>query len=334
MKKSAKRSFQIVFWVIVFAIVIVAIAIYWHRDTICPSTDDAYVQANIVHIAPQINGPVDKVLVKNYQYVKKGQLLFTVDPRPFVLAVKTASAKLALAKQSIDSDKDQVASSKNAVASSYADLILAENNSKRIMKLVKDGQMSKQDGDKTQDQLKVAEANFASAKNQLRQAIAELGSPGEKNANLRQAKANLADAKLDLSYTKVYAPEAGQLANFTLRPGNMLATGQQVFSIVENNTWWLSANFKETQLNRIHPNQKAKIVLDMYPDHTFYGKVAHLSPGSGSAFSLLPPENASGNWVKVTQRFPIKVIIIGKPNPHYPLRVGASATVTVDTTSS
>lgn len=333
MTKAAKRSFQFIFWGIIVLIIIVAVGIYWHHDTLYPSTDDAYVDADIVHIAPQVSGPADKIYVKNYQYVKKGALLFTIDPRPFLLKVQTAQAKLNLTQQDIASDQAQVDSSKNAVASSYANLILAENNAKRILKLVKDGQVSKQDGDKIEDQLRVAKANYEQAKNQLRQAIAQLGSSGDKNASLRQAKANLADAKLNLSYTKIYAPESGQLVNFTVRPGNMLSAGDKLFSIVEDHSWWLAANFKETQLERIHPGQHATVVLDMYPDHKFHGRVVHLSPGSGSAFSLLPPENASGNWVKVTQRFPIKVVITSKADANYPLRVGASATVTIDTRS-
>lgn len=195
-----------------------------------------------------------------------------------------------------------------AVAAQQAALLLAQQNADRILKLVAIGQMPKASGDQAQSQLDSAKAN------------------------LLADQAQLDSAKLDLQHTQVTAPGDGVLAQFLLQPGNNVVANTTLFMIIEQNNFWIDANFKETQLAYIRPGQSAKITLDMYPDHSFTGKVDAVSSASGAVFSLLPPENASGNWVKVTQRFPVK-IVIQDPDPAYPLRAGATATATIDTNS-
>jgi membrane fusion protein (multidrug efflux system) len=155
-----------------------------------------------------------------------------------------------------------------------------------------------------------------------------LGEVGAKNAAVRGAAANLSQATLDLEHTKVYAPASGLIANFGLRPGSMVQREVPLFTIIGDEEYWVDANFKETELDRIVTGQKASVVLDMYKRHPFEGEVESLSGGSGSAFSLLPAQNATGNWVKVTQRVPVRVRITN-PDPKYPLRVGTTATVRV-----
>jgi membrane fusion protein (multidrug efflux system) len=148
------------------------------------------------------------------------------------------------------------------------------------------------------------------------------------SASVRAAQANLQQARLDLDRTHVRAPTAGYVANLSLRPGNTVTPGAPLFSIVGNDEFWVDANFKETELSRVHPGQPARVTLDMYPKHPFDGVVESVSPGSGAAFSLLPPQNATGNWVKVTQRVPVRVRITN-PDPAFPLRIGTTATVDV-----
>lgn len=142
----------------------------------------------------------------------------------------------------------------------------------------------------------------------------------------------MAQAQLNLKYTHITAPTSGFIANLTLRQGDTVTAYQQLFALIDNQSWWVQANFKETQLTRIRPGQSATIKVDMYPRRTFSGRVMSISSAAGASFSLLPPENASGNWVKVTQRFPVKVLITAH-DPRYPLRLGASSTVTINTTS-
>ena len=194
------------------------------------------------------------------------------------------------------------------LASAEANLTLALQNANRTLKLVEIHQSSLSSGDEVTS--KVADAKAAVA----------------------LYRAELAKAQLDLSYTTVRAPAAGVITQFVLRPGNYVRADNTLFILVEQNQFWVDANFKETQLTRIRPRQTATIVLDMYPSKTFTGVVDAVNTASGSQFSLLPPENASGNWVKVTQRFPVK-IIIAQLDPAFPLRVGATAQVTVDTAS-
>jgi len=147
-------------------------------------------------------------------------------------------------------------------------------------------------------------------------------------ANLKLAEASLAQAKLDLEHTHITAPASGIINNMILRPGTMVQAQVPLFVLISNQQFWIDANFKETELKNIKPSQMVSIVLDMYPSQIFHGVIDSISHSSGTAYSLLPPQNATGNWVKVTQRIPVKIMVID-PNPEFPLRVGATASVTV-----
>jgi membrane fusion protein, multidrug efflux system len=252
-----------------------------------PSTDDAYVQANTINVAAQVTGPVANVFVNDHQTVLKDQLLFTIDPRPFQIAVDKADA---------------------ALAAQQAALLLAEQNANRTLGLVAIGQEPKASGDQAKSQLDSAKAELMADQAQLDQ------------------------AKLDLQHTQITAPRTGIVTQFLLRPGNNVVADNTLFMRVEQDHFWVDANFKETQVAHIKPGQPVNIVLDMFPKHIFHGVVDAVSSASGSVFSLLPPENASGNWVKVTQRFPVK-ILIQNPDANFPLRAGATATATIDTTT-
>lgn len=187
---------------------------------------------------------------------------------------------------------------------SMANLKLAEITAARTNELLKRKATSLQEGDNRQAAL------FAAI------------------ANVQLAKANLAQAQLNLSYTRITAPTNGWVTNVTLRIGDILSANQAQFALVNNDEYWVDANFKETEFARLHPGQKAKIKVDMYSKYSFEGVIDSISSGSGTAFSLLPPENATGNWVKVTQRVPVRVRILN-PNAKLPLRIGTTATVTI-----
>ena len=295
-----------------------------------PNTDDAYVNANIVNIAAQVSGPVNQVFVQNNQLVKQGQLLFTIDPSPFQIAVNRSMAALELAQQNMNVDNAEVKTAQAKLAQAQAELMVQEQNVPRILTLVSKGEMSKADGADAQGKLDNAKAAYDAAQGQLQQAIQALGASGKQNAQVQQAYANLASDQLNLQHTKIYAPSSGYLVNFSLQPGTMVTAQQALFALVQNNLWWVDSNFKETDLANIRVGQPATIELDTYPGVDFKGKVDSISSGSGAAFSILPPENATGNWVKVTQRFTVKVVFVNPP-PQYPLRVGASSTVTINT---
>lgn len=301
---------------------------YWQYCNTHPSTDNAYIKANIIQINANINGQVQQVFVKDNQVVKKGDKLFELDSRPLKIALKKAMAELKLSQQTIASNLDAVEVTKAREAQARAQLELDQKNTARILSLVKDGKASIADGDKAKAQLSVSQARLSASHNQYKQALSTLGLSGEQNPKLRQAQAALEQAKLNLSYSLVLAPTAGKIANFSLRPGDMVQQGHSIFNLIEQKQWWVEANYKETQLKNIKTGQSATITLDMYPDHPLTGTVSSISGGTGSTFSLLPTENAAGNWVKVTQRIPVKIAL---NNVDIPLAVGASATVEIDT---
>jgi membrane fusion protein (multidrug efflux system) len=190
------------------------------------------------------------------------------------------------------------------------------------------GIVSRQNAENVQTQASTAEAAVKAAEANVVQAQSALGKPGAENAGVQAAAAELANARLDLARTHVTAPVSGTVANLTFRPGSVVQPGVPLFAIIGEQEYWVDANFKETQLNRLRPNQPAIVKVDMYPGHEFKAVVQSVSGGSGTAFSLLPPQNATGNWVKVTQRVPVRVRILD-PDPQYPLRVGTTARVDV-----
>lgn len=327
-----KRALSIILPIIAIAILAVAGTWYFHHKELYPSTDDAYVQAHIINIAPRVNGKVDQVYVSENQKVSQGQLLFTIDKTPYQIAVDEAEAKLEQIRYQVQAAQMGVDSTYAKLNQSKAELTNTRLSSKRILSLAKSGYVSKSDADNAVKNLKVAEQAVSAARSQLKQALNQRGATGNNNAQLKEAESALAKAKLDLSYTTITAPSSGYIENFDLRPGAVLSAYQQAFALVDDKTFWIQANFKETQLERIKGDQQATITLDMYPKHVFHGKVSSLSASTSTSFSLLPPENASANWVKVTQRFPVRILVTDKFNRTYPLRMGASATVVVNTT--
>ena len=260
---------------------------FWQYYQTHITTENAYVNANVVQIAAQVGGPVLTLAVENNQPVKKGALLFEIDPARFVTALEEAAAQ---------------------VAQTDAQFKNANINFERIVDLVAQKFLPPEEKDNARTALDVA------------------------SANLKLAQAKFEKAKLDLEYTRVTAPTDGLINNLTLRPGTIVQAQAPLFVLIDNDQYWVDANFKETELEDIRPQQPATIVLDMYPGFTFKGIVGSISGSSGTVFSLLPPQNATGNWVKVTQRIPVKVWI-QNPSPEHPLKVGATATVTINTAS-
>lgn len=300
-----------------------------HRDRY-PSTDDAYVETHVVQLAPQVSGSITAIAVYNNQIVNKGEVLFTIDNRPFQAHLSKAKAQLKIANQSVAGAADAIKEGEAEVNRMSANLEVTRKYTQRILQLVKTEQASLAAGDNARGQLKSAQAAYQAACNKLAKIKANLGELNKQNAAILNALADVKNAEWNLEHTQIKAPADGIITNFNLRPGTSVQAGIPLFQLVETNQWWINANYKETQLNRLKPGQVATIKVDMYPKVTFKGVVDSISRGSGAAFSLLPPENASGNWVKVVQRFPVKILFVHPPKD-YPLRVGASSTITVDT---
>jgi membrane fusion protein (multidrug efflux system) len=298
-----------------------------------PSTDDAYINADVVHVAAQVAGPVIEVNVANQDYVHQGDRLFTIDPQTFDLAVKQADARLSLARQEVAQDEAAVAS---AMAEVHNREVLLENataNLHRAQELTDKRYMSQQARDDAEANYKSAQATLALARAKLNESQKKLGTPGEQNDRVQEAKAALGQAQWQLNHTEVTAACDGRIAEFALHRGDTVRVGVPLFVVICDNSFTINANYKETDLGRIRPGQPVDIKVDMYPNHHFKGRVKSINGASGVAFSLLPPQNATGTWVKVTQRVPVKIQVID-PDQNYPFRVGTSAVVTVDTTTN
>ena len=304
---------------------------YWRHGNLYPSTEDAYVEANVVRVASQVTGAITQVHVQDQQHVQAGEPLFEIDPRPFELAVAQAQARLQIAKQGMGSDMAAVRAAEAEVENQRVMLDKAEKNARRVADLRTKGFVSAQAHDDAVAGVEAATAQLAVARARLHQARVNLGGAGDQNERIREAEAALKQAQLDLAHTRVSAACEGQIAQLSLQPGATARAGNPMFALVCTDLFWVDANFKETQLERIRPGQPVELEFDMYPGRRFEGRVETISRASGVAFSLLPPQNATGNWVKVTQRVPVRIAL--SPDPNYPLRVGTSAHVTVDTTA-
>ena len=327
--KNLFRNKNFIIGLCILILVIAGAVGYYEYAKYYPSTEDAYIKAYIVNIAPQVGGRVNNVYVKTNEWVKKDTLLFSIDPQPFELIVKKSEAALSWAQKKVELAEQEIKVAKTLVKQAKAKFTFAEQTYNRMTKLNKDEIVTDQQEDKIIQEFKVANSKMNSAllalhENEQKYKIAE--------AAVLESQAALDQAELNLSYTKVYAPANGYVSDCYLASGEYVNIGQQVFAFIDTDLWWVQANFKETDLARIKSGQRADVLIDIY-DKKIKGTVMSISYGSGVTYSLLPPENATGNWVKVVQRFPVRILVEDN-NKKYPLRVGASVTVKVDTTNN
>ncbi|MBS0319887.1 MAG: HlyD family secretion protein [Proteobacteria bacterium] len=308
---------------------------FWLAGGRYESTDDAYVQSARTAISANIAGRVVDVAVRDNQRVQKGDVLFRIDDAPFRIAVEEASAQLASARLQVATLKANYRQRQADLAAADATLGFRQREADRQQRLLASGIASQTQVDNATHALDEARAQHAAAEQQIAAVVASLGGNAAIAADahplVQKAQAELDRAKLNLGYTVVAAPSAGIVTRVdALQPGSYVNAAQPLFALVSGNDLWVAANFKEDQLAHMRVGQRATVKLDSYPGHVFDGRVASLSPGTGSQFSALPAENATGNWVKVVQRLPVR-IELDQLDPHYPLHAGLSADVAVDT---
>ena len=308
---------------------------YWHRSQIYISTDDAYVTGHIHVIAPRVPGTILEVNVDDNQLVDEGYLLVKLDPATYEAAVRDADAALELAKTTVAQMEAAVKVARANLANAEANQKLAEADFRRTEDLYKVGVDSKEQFDQALTRLNVTVAGVGAAAEQLKQALAALGSVPEGGVHplILQRQAQLEQARLNLSYTSVPSPVKGHVTQKNAEIGNQVQAGQPLMSIVPLADVWIEANYKETQLKRVQPGQPVVIDVDTYPGHEFKGKVDSIMAGTGAVFSLFPPENATGNFVKVVQRIPVKIVLDSDADPDHVLRVGMSVQPVIDTTA-
>ncbi len=299
------------------------------------STDDAYVQAAQVSISSNVSGRVSEVDVQDNQRVQRGQQLFRLDERPFRIAVEDARAKLASARLAIEALEATYRQRQADLRATESALTYQQREYERQTRLLSSGIASQAQADRALLARNTAQQNVAAAQQQITSVLASLGGtanlPVDRHPSVEEAQAQLDQALLDLSYTTISAPIDGIVTRVDqLQVGDYITKATSAFMLVATHDVWVEANFKENQLGRMHPGETARVVIDAFPGHTYKAVVASVSPGTGSVFSLLPAENATGNWVKVVQRLPVRL----KFEDEVPaLAAGLSATVTVDTQS-
>jgi membrane fusion protein (multidrug efflux system) len=300
---------------------------FYHYSGLTRSTENAYINADVVNVAAQVSGRVTAVYVKDNQHVRKGDALFDIDPEPFAIALQRAEADLAQAKQSARQDNAEVSVARAQIAQIESDLANARTSYARDQELVAQHFLSQQSLDDAQTKQQSLQAALEQARAKLTKALAAPQKP-EERGDVLKAQAAIEQARLDLEHTHVTAAQDGQISNLTLTAGSLVGTGAPLFALIAENSFHIDANFKETELPGIHAGQDVDIKIDMYPGQHFKGTVESLSGGTGTAFSLLPPQNATGNWVKIAQRVPVRIKLAPTDADH-PLRIGATATVSV-----
>jgi membrane fusion protein (multidrug efflux system) len=300
---------------------------FYHYAGLTRSTENAYINADVVNVAAQVSGRVTAVHVVDNQHVHKGDPLFDIDPEPFAIALSRAEADLALARQAARQDNAEVSVARAQVAQMESDLANAQDTYARDKELVAQHFLSQQSLDDAKTRQQSLQASLEQARAKLTKAQAMPQNP-EERGDVLKAKAAIEQAKLDLQHTHVIAAQDGQISNLSLTAGSLVSAGEPLFALIADNSFHIDANFKETELPGIHPGQDVDISIDMYPGKHFKGKVESISGGTGTAFSLLPAQNATGNWVKIAQRVPVRIKLAPTDADH-PLRIGATATVSV-----
>jgi membrane fusion protein, multidrug efflux system len=315
---------------------------YYRTGRYLIATDDAYTQADNVIIAAQVTGYVETLLVTDNQQVRRGQVLARIDRRLYQAEVGqaqsdfvSASVNIANAAAQIELQKAVIVQADAQIKSDTAALAFAQEESDRYAKLAKTLAGTVQDKQRTQAQLQQSQANLekskASAETERRRLTVLESEQHQAEAAVGKSQATLEQAKVNLGYTEIVAPIDGVVGDRKAQAGQYVQPGTRLLTLVPMQALYVIANYKETQLDRMHVGQAVEITIDAYPGETVHGHVDSLAPGSGAQFALLPPENATGNFTKIVQRVPIKILIDPNDPLHDRLRPGLSVLPTIDT---
>ncbi|HVW16326.1 MAG TPA: HlyD family secretion protein [Mucilaginibacter sp.] len=338
-KKKPNRVLPIVLGVILVAGIIFGIKeyIYYSKHI---DTDDAQIDGDISPVVARVGGYVDSIFFQENQHVDKGQVLVKLDDRDYkvkleqaLAAKQSANAGVGVGQSQIIGTQANSSSARAQVESAQARLDQANKDYQRYANLVKDGSVTQQQFDQVKANRDVAEATYRAAQDQYRAALEQVGTTRNQlkvtNVGVTQRQADVDYAKLQLSYTTITAPSSGVTSKKNIQIGQLVQPGQTLFSIVNDHSVYITANFKETQLTNLKDGQKVNIDVDAYPDMKLHGEVYNFSPATGAKFSLLPPDNATGNYVKVVQRVPVKIKINAGKDTLALLRPGMSVSVSV-----
>lgn len=290
-------------------------------------TDDAQIEGHIAPVLARVSGYVSAVKVDDNEHVDAGQVLVTIDPKDIEARVRQAEAELINAKATVESAQAAAAAAAAEVVASQSRAEGARHDFVSYRELIAKQEISEQQFHKSKSMLDTLEAQVDAARRQAKASRAQIG---QAQARVTQAQAALDAAQLELSYTTIKAPTSGIIGKKNVEVGQLIESGQPLMAVVQDESTWVVANFKETQLQRMRPGQRVDIEVDAYPDVTFHGRVDSLAPATGAKFSLLPPDNATGNFTKVVQRIPVKIVFTDSPDARRPLRAGMNVVATVE----
>jgi membrane fusion protein, multidrug efflux system len=297
-----------------------------------PRTDDAYVHANTASLAAHVSGQIMKLQIKDNQRVKKGDLLFVVDPRPYKLALDTARTKLNLTEIEIKTLRDTINSAEAQLAERKVDAANAKQYLDRIVPLRQHDFVTDNDVVEARNKYKATEAGVATAASELQKAQDALGILGDVNQRVRAAQEDIEDAQLNYDYCFVRAPFDGYVTNLNISEGQYANIGQPVLTLVDDRNWYVLAYFREDLLDRIRPGMRADISLLSYPGIRFQGEVQGIGWGlfqqNGATVAGLPNVEETLNWVRLNQRFPVRIVLQRADGGH-PFRMGLTAVVTI-----
>ena len=335
--KSQQRKKGLSIFILLLLLIAIGSAAYWFFFIKgFEETEDAYVSGNQVMVSAQVAGNISKINVDNMDPVQAGDVLLELDDTNAKLSFEQAKSNLANAVRQVSQLNYTVKQLKSAVRANEITLAQAQGNLNRRVQLVKDGAIDKESFQHAKEAVELAKANLTTSQNQLEanQALL-LDGPLSEQPQIQSAVSNLKQAWLNLERTKIRSPIKGYVARRNAQVGQAVSVGGALMAVVTTDQMWLDANFKETQLTHMRIGQPVEIHFDLYgKDKTFNGKVVGIEMGTGSAFSLLPTQNATGNWIKVVQRVPVRIQLDPQQLAENPLRIGLSATVKVNVSDS
>ena len=332
--QSKRRFLRFVFLLVVPVFAVYGAVQYYLASGGSIDTDNAYVKARLHNLSSEIDGRVQFVLVKENERVKKGQPIIELDPEPYEIAIRAAQANLAAIHQDLKSLRSEYRRSSVDIALAKKRIAYLTTRYERQKKLRATGVSSIARLDEAAFQLQIAEQELRSAQEQRRKLLTDLGGDPaavkDTHPDVQRATAEVERVQLDLRRTQIVAPADAVVARIKSEPGEVVEAMEPIVLLVDENDTWIEANLKETKLTHIRVGQEAEIIVDAYPDATWRARVESIAPATGAEFALLPPQNASGNWVKVVQRLPIRLSVIDPQQP-LALRAGMTASVSIET---
>ena len=334
LRLGRRLMLRLVLLVGVPAVVLVGAALVWQTGGRYVTSENAYVKADIVQIAPEVSGRVIEVTVRDHAKIASGAVLLRLDPEPFRLALAKEEAELEAARSAVETARATYHETLSELGELQSRSEYLSRQADRQQELAARGVVPPTKVEEAMNDARVARERINVVRQRLTRVLTTLKGnpdlPADEHPSVREQLADRDRAALDLLRTTIRAPIGGVAVNVRLQPGELVRASMPVFALVTERRPWVEANLKETTLTNVEVGQKVEVVLDIYPDVTWTGVVESISPATGAEFAILPPQNASGNWVKVVQRLPVRVQL--EPHPGEPvLRAGMTATVSIDT---